>query len=136
MTFLDKLWEKEQRQKSNTDDEKENKRNDDSVQKPKASTAIYTIIAEDDCVLWRWSFEDMEKLMSSSTDMRGALTRAMTNAVVGKVVNMTVSRAKVPQWTAWLGDWTREDGAQVELKRIQTMPEENEQVSNSTPQVI
>ena len=65
--------------------------------------------------------------------MRGALTRAMTSAVVGKVVNMTISRSKLPQWTAWLRDWTRDDGAKVELQRIQTMPEENRSISNSSP---
>ncbi|KAG7365042.1 Popeye conserved region protein [Nitzschia inconspicua] len=95
-------------------------------------TAIYSIVATKDCVVWRWSFDDMEKLMSTSTDMRGALTRAMTSAVVGKVVNMTFSRAKLPQWTAWLRDWNRDDGAQVQLKRIQTMPEESRIVSKET----
>jgi hypothetical protein len=68
-------------------------------------------------------------------DMRGALTRAMTSAVVGKVINMTISRAKLPQWTAWLNDWTRDDGAKVELRRIQTMPEENAKLQDSTPAV-
>jgi hypothetical protein len=63
--------------------------------------------------------------------MRGALTRAMTSAVVGKVVNMTFSRAKVPQWTDWLRDWSRDDGAQVHLQRIQTMPEQHRTVSKA-----
>ena len=57
----------------------------------------------------------------------------MTSAVVGKVVNMTISRAKLPQWTAWLRDWTRDDGATVQLQRIQTMPEENDKIRDSTP---
>ena len=95
--------------------------------------AMYTIIATEDCTICRWSFEDMEKLMSKSVDMRGALTRAMTNAVVGKVVNMTISRAKVPQWTAWLADWQRDDGATVELRRIETMPPEDPEENNDTP---
>ena len=67
--------------------------------------------------------------------MRGALTRAMTSAVVGKVVNMTISRAKLPQWTAWLRDWTRDDGATVQLQRIQTMPEEDRKIRDSAPAV-
>lgn len=53
----------------------------------------------------------------------------MTSAVVGKVVNMTYSRAQLPQWTTWLRDWNREDGAQVQLQRLQTMPEEQRTVS-------
>jgi hypothetical protein len=56
----------------------------------------------------------------------------MTSAVVGKVVNMTFSRAKVPQWTGWLGDWAREDGAEVQLRRIQTLPEEKRTFSKGT----
>jgi hypothetical protein len=66
--------------------------------------------------------------------MRGALTRAMTSAVVGKVVNMTFSRAKVPQWTDWLGDWTREDGAEVQLRRVQTLPEGKRTALKATPE--
>jgi hypothetical protein len=53
----------------------------------------------------------------------------MTTAVVGKVVNMTMSRTKIPLWSSWLGEWSREDGAKIELQRIQTMPEEQEEVS-------
>jgi len=57
--------------------------------------------------------------------MRGALTRSLTAAVVGKVVNMTVSRTNaVPTWSTWLDDWTRRDGARVEVKQMQIMPEE------------
>jgi hypothetical protein len=49
----------------------------------------------------------------------------MTNAIVGKVVNMTISRTSaIPTWSTWLGDWVREDGAKVQVQRIQTMPEE------------
>jgi hypothetical protein len=151
MAFLDAVWDKEQHQiaeakrKADTTREKCKNHSDDTNtkvpintesssqsttsstdKKQKVQTAIYTIVATEDCTVWRWSFDDMEKLMSNSVDMRGALTRAMTNAVVGKVVNMTFSRAKIPQWTAWLGDWTRDDGAKVELNRIQTLPDEDD----------
>jgi hypothetical protein len=159
MTFLDTLWDKEQlqiaeairkKQDSSTDksskdannNEINNKESNTSTDKKQnVPLAIYTIVATEDCTIWRWSFEDMEKLMSKSVDMRGALTRAMTNAVVGKVVNMTISRAKVPQWTAWLGDWTREDGATVEIRRIETMPpdgpeENDDNISNTTPAAV
>ncbi len=49
----------------------------------------------------------------------------MTNAIVGKVVNMTISRTSaIPTWSTWLVDWFRDDGARVQVQRIQTMPEE------------
>lgn len=50
----------------------------------KASRCMYTIVAAEDCLVLRWSHEDMQALMQKSTDMRAALTRAMTAAVVGK----------------------------------------------------
>jgi hypothetical protein len=56
----------------------------------------------------------------------------MTSAVVGKVVNMTFSRAKLPQWTGWLGDWAHKDGAEVQLRRIQTLPEEKRSISKGS----
>jgi hypothetical protein len=49
----------------------------------------------------------------------------MTSAVVGKVVNMTVSRKNaLPTWSTWLSDWSREDGAQVNVASIDMLPEE------------
>lgn len=65
--------------------------------------------------------------------MRGALTRAMTSAITAKVVNLTLSRAShLPTWSTWLGDWTRDDGATVQLKRIQTVPEDRQPIDSST----
>ena len=59
--------------------------------------------------------------------MRGALTRAMTNALVRKVVNMTMSRTNaLPTWSTWLSDWKREDGAKVNVDRV-GMPAEMHQ---------
>ena len=89
--------------------------------------AIYTIIAEEDCSVMKWSHEDMEGLMDISNDMRAALTRAMTTALVGKVINMTVSRSttmQLPSWTKWLSDWTHSDGARVQVQEAQKLREE------------
>jgi CRP-like cAMP-binding protein len=88
---------------------------------------LYTILAEEDCTVLAWSFAEMEELMSSSIDMRGALTRSLTAAVVGKVVNMTVSRTSaVPTWSTWLNDWSRKDGAKVQIRRVDTTVPEKE----------
>ena len=95
MKFLDALWEKDQaaidRQKEQKAAKTSTKckvisndaRNEDPVEEENGSIhaeqaaqsiaqensrlALYTILAKEDCVVWRWSFEDMEKLMSSST---------------------------------------------------------------------
>ncbi|KAL7571107.1 hypothetical protein ACA910_014717 [Epithemia clementina (nom. ined.)] len=82
--------------------------------------ALYTIVAVQDSVLMRWKYEDMERLLAKSPDLRGAMTRAMTAAIVGKVINFTVSRrASRPQnWTNWLRDWTpTNDGAKVQVQK-------------------
>jgi ribulose 1,5-bisphosphate synthetase/thiazole synthase len=87
MVFLDRLWEKEQERILKSQIAKaERQENENPIIQPveaattKASrllnaggeaedspTAIYTIVAMEDCIIWRWSFDDMEKLMSSST---------------------------------------------------------------------
>jgi CRP-like cAMP-binding protein len=33
----------------------------------KTAFVLYTVLAKEDCKVWKWSFEDMESLMSSST---------------------------------------------------------------------
>jgi hypothetical protein len=86
MVFLDWLWEKEQvrivKVKLSKVEHQENERptmHPVEAATTKASrllnaagevedtpTAIYTIVAKEDCIIWRWSFDDMEKLMSSS----------------------------------------------------------------------
>lgn len=51
----------------------------------------------------------------------------MTSSIVGKVVNMTLSRTNaMPTWSTWLDDWGRDDGAKVQVRRIQTLPEDRE----------
>lgn len=72
---------------------------------PRTGKSLYTIVATNDCELLRWSFDDMEALFGRSTDIRAAMTRAMTSAIVGKVINFTVSRKnRMPNWTTWLDE--------------------------------
>lgn len=86
-------------------------------QQLKACRSMYTIVAQEDCVVLRWRHDVMEGLMEKSTDMRAALTRAMTAAIVGKVINFTVSRSKANQtWATWLGDWKYNAGAEVNIE--------------------
>jgi hypothetical protein len=90
MAFLDGLWDKEEHSQTvskvaskavgteNQSDYNESigkleQRNDKASPKEMAppkkalpSAAMYTIVAKDDCVVWRWSFESMESLMASS----------------------------------------------------------------------
>lgn len=89
MAFLESYWEKEKGNAGNA-----------------STTMHYTVVAKEDCVVWRWSHESMEKLLAKSGDIRSALTRAMTSAIVGKVVNFTVSRTSArPTWQTWLDEW-------------------------------
>lgn len=57
--------------------------------------ALYTVTAKTDCTLLCWNYEDMAALYQKSPDLKAALTRSMTAAVVGKVINFAVSRSKV-----------------------------------------
>jgi len=81
--------------------------------------ALYTIVATEDCKVLEWDHTKMEELMCRSTDMRAALTRAMTAAIVGKVINFTVSRVNKPSWADWLGDWKNNSGASIEISEPQ-----------------
>lgn len=103
--------------------------------KPKASHAMYTIVAQEDCTVLRWSHADMQALMERSTDMRAALTRAMTAAIVAKVINFTVSRASAKAtWATWLDDWKYSAGAQVQIsadERHQAAAEEDDEQTES-----
>jgi len=66
--------------------------------------SILTYIATQDSVLYEWDFEELGDLMKTSTDLRSSVTRTMTAAVVGKVVNMYISKADAdqPTWKNWL----------------------------------
>jgi Popeye protein conserved region len=81
-----------------------------------ACRSMYTIVAQEDCTVLRWRHADMERLMEKSTDMRAALTRAMTAAIVGKVINFTISRSRATQtWATWLSDWKYNAGAEIHI---------------------
>lgn len=116
------------------------KRTVEAVKRPpppsKMRNAIYTIVADGDedegegggdgcTVLLRWRFDKMEGLMASSSDMRSALTRAMTAAIVGKVIHFTVSRsqqkwptAALSSWRAWLDDWKNSSAEKIEVEEV------------------
>lgn len=67
---------------------------------------ITTIVAVEEVEIIEWSFDEMQKLLKVSNDMQGALTRAMTAAIVGKTVNFMVSRQQsMPQWSTMLDNW-------------------------------
>lgn len=106
IAFLNAFWEKEQGRAQTTKD-----------------VAFYSIVAKEDCEVYAWSHDDMEKLMESSTDMRAALTRAMSLAVVGKVVNLTVSRThQSSPWSVWLKDWkvgSGKENTSIEVRNVQ-----------------
>lgn len=81
----------------------------DPAAKPPRNTAvtknsILTYIATEDSILYEWDFEELSGLMKTSADMRSAVTRSMTAAVVGKVVNFYISKADSdkPVWKKWL----------------------------------
>lgn len=92
-----------------------------SSRKKGLGISLYSIVADEECKVMSWSHDDLDELMESSTDLRGSLTRAMTSALVGKVVNLTVSRGDgIPDsWSAWLADWKHNDGARVQVKNVQ-----------------
>jgi len=49
-------------------------------------------ISENNTVIMEWNYQDLDKLLDSSSDLRSAVTKAMTAAVVGKVVNLYASK--------------------------------------------
>ena len=123
MAFLDRLWELEQG------------KNPESSKKMMEAT-IYTIVCDEDCTVLSWSHEDMAALMRSSTDLRNALTRAMTSALVGKVVNLTISRTQhgAPRWSTWLSDWGSNNGsAKVTLRNTSQPRLAEDTPANNSP---
>jgi CRP-like cAMP-binding protein len=108
MAFLESFWKKETNQNLQ----------DDEQAALLSSNAIYTIRAQTDCEVLEWSFEEMEDIMHISTDMRAAMTRSMTAAIVGKVVNFTVAGRTGPTWSTWLKDWKYAGGGDVQVSRL------------------
>ena len=69
--------------------------------------AILTYIAtKDSTIVYEWDFVELADLMRSSSELRSSVSRAMTAAVVGKVVNLYISKAdaNTPIWKKWLRD--------------------------------
>lgn len=98
--------QQQQQQQAQTIMIKKQQQQHQEQRKLKASHQMYTIVAQEDCIVLRWSYDDMQSLMERSTDMRAALTRAMTAAIVAKVINFTVSRSSAKStWATWLDDW-------------------------------
>lgn len=114
MTFLEKFGSKAKRSEEAEDSHLESRRQGLGI-------SLYSIVAAEDCTVMSWSHSDLEELMESSTDLRAALTRAMTSALVGKIVNLTVSRkdGMVNNWSGWLADWKHNDGASVQVRSLQ-----------------
>lgn len=72
--------------------------------------AILTYIAtEDKTIVYQWDFDELADLMETSADLRSSISRAMTAAVVGKVVNLYISRSDANKslWEKWLGDYNK-----------------------------
>lgn len=122
MAFLQSIWVKDHsmKQPSSPVAEKDEKKDEisskkedsvkticDSLNEGKPNTiALSTIVAVDDVEVIEWSFEDMEALMKTSGYMQGALTRAMTAAIVGKVANFMMSKqVGLPTVAALLDNW-------------------------------
>mmetsp|Transcript_35876 Transcript_35876/g.75523 ORF Transcript_35876/g.75523 Transcript_35876/m.75523 type:complete len:474 (+) Transcript_35876:206-1627(+) len=98
--------------------------------------SISTIVAVEDIEVIEWSFEDMQKVMKSSRYIQEALTRAMTAAVVGKVVNFMVSRQTgMPKWSTLLDNWKhaspRRNGEEEEEEEVAGAPEEEDEEERS-----
>ena len=87
--------------------------------------ALYTIVCTEDATLRRWKHSDLEDVLKLSTDIRSAMTRALTAGVVGKVVNFTISRGRErelgeggsPTWSSWLQEGTTTNGTNVHATR-------------------
>jgi hypothetical protein len=77
----------------------------DKVRDAATKASILTYIATEESILYAWDHEELASLMETSSDLRSATTRAMTAAVVGKVVNMYTSKVDAddtPSWKKWM----------------------------------
>lgn len=139
MAMLEFLWRK---QDEDTTEQPELLESDGKDRKLPQTTQLksdrnmFTIIAKEDCTLLRWTFDEMERLMERSTDMRSALTRAMASAIVGKVINFTLSRSRRPPWSEWLGDWNNNDGARVIVGESDSSAEEDTSSPEQLPSPV
>jgi len=82
--------------------EKHHTNDPSSIIQPKATRiALLSYTASQDSVVLEWTHEDLAEILNSSGDIRSSLTRAMTAAVVGKVVNLYTSKAVMTEPGAW-----------------------------------
>ena len=130
MAFFEQDWQKRD---SDVDDSKSQKIDGQEADRAylarqKRERAMYTIVAlEDDTTVLAWSHKDMQDLLERSSDMRSALTRAMTAAIESKVVGFTDSQkaasASSTDWLSGLWRWTRHpvvDGTGDEERVVET----------------
>ena len=79
---------------------------------PKQYILTYTA-RQDSTLVFEWEFEDLAKLLTTSTELRSAVSRAMTAAVIGKVLNFyqphtaaaaanTNNNTNTVGWKKWL----------------------------------
>eukprot|EP00977_Amphora_coffeiformis_P024932 scaffold17681_cov155-Amphora_coffeaeformis.AAC.3 len=81
--------------------------------------SMYSVVAKENCRILKWSHEEMEDLLGKSTDLRASMTRAMTQAIVGKTINFIVSKgAGVPTWSAWLDDWKYSSASDIKIETV------------------
>ena len=68
--------------------------------------AILTYVATEDSLVYQFDHKELRDLLKSSADLRAGITRAMTSAVVNKVINLYFSKmdADRPLWQKWLED--------------------------------
>lgn len=119
MAFFEQDWQKHDDEGNDNQGEGGQSKATPRVRRRETPTgrAMYTIVAEvDDTTVLAWSHDDMQTLLDRSADMRAALTRAMTAAIVSKVVGFTHSRkaASASPWSSvsWLNrlwPWSRDD---------------------------
>ncbi|KAL7517343.1 hypothetical protein ACHAWX_002273, partial [Stephanocyclus meneghinianus] len=133
MAFLQSLWVKDHTPKGGT--QPSDKISATQSEEAKVTTicdsinegrtkvvALSTIVAADDVEVIEWTFDDMEALMKTSSYMQGALTRAMTAAIVGKVANFMMSKQTgLPSVAALLDNWKHgaiEDDDEEDMRNL------------------
>jgi len=98
-----------------------------SIQNKERRLSMYTITADEDSKIMVWTYERMEELMETSPDMRAAVVRAITAAVVGKFVNLTIqdinSSRSHSRWVSWLRHWSSGgDRSQIKIGSADVQP--------------
>lgn len=97
---------------------------------------ISTIVAVEQVEIIEWSFEEMHSLLKVSNDMQRVLTRAMTAAIVGKVVNFMVSSSRhasyaLPQWPSILRIDRFVSSLEVEEEEEEEEDNEEDEISST-----